>query len=277
MIDHDLIAALCAAKHRPVEELRRAVAAPETIADEVLRVLGAAADGGEIEESEVDLLFWGLHVLAAVRDTRAFAPLMRLLRQDAETLDDLLGDAATTTLAKIIASVFDGDVQALHALILDSTVDDMVRNEAFAALTFLTQIGRIDRAQTRDLLARFDDKRVAVEGEIGWIGWEESIALLGFRDLAPRSALARTDGRLTDEFSDAPWFRTTLRQAEAKPDDLGRFDARRYGYLDDPVADLAWTSASAGQPIRKPPKVGRNDPCPCGSGKKYKKCCLNAA
>lgn len=22
-------------------------------------------------------------------------------------------------------------------------------------------------------------------------------------------------------------------------------------------------------------EVGRNDPCPCGSGKKYKKCCLN--
>ena len=25
--------------------------------------------------------------------------------------------------------------------------------------------------------------------------------------------------------------------------------------------------------VRKPKKVGRNDPCPCGSGKKYKKCC----
>ncbi|MBQ8813676.1 MAG: SEC-C domain-containing protein [Lachnospiraceae bacterium] len=25
--------------------------------------------------------------------------------------------------------------------------------------------------------------------------------------------------------------------------------------------------------IVKPKKVGRNDPCPCGSGKKYKKCC----
>ena len=24
---------------------------------------------------------------------------------------------------------------------------------------------------------------------------------------------------------------------------------------------------------RDAPKVGRNDPCPCGSGKKYKKCC----
>jgi preprotein translocase subunit SecA len=27
------------------------------------------------------------------------------------------------------------------------------------------------------------------------------------------------------------------------------------------------------QPVRKGIKVGRNDPCPCGSGKKYKKCC----
>jgi uncharacterized protein len=26
------------------------------------------------------------------------------------------------------------------------------------------------------------------------------------------------------------------------------------------------------EPLRKPPEPGRNDPCPCGSGKKYKKC-----
>ena len=34
--------------------------------------------------------------------------------------------------------------------------------------------------------------------------------------------------------------------------------------------------APASKPItRETPKVGRNDPCPCGSGKKYKKCCLH--
>ena len=27
------------------------------------------------------------------------------------------------------------------------------------------------------------------------------------------------------------------------------------------------------QVVRDTPKIGRNDPCPCGSGKKYKKCC----
>lgn len=27
------------------------------------------------------------------------------------------------------------------------------------------------------------------------------------------------------------------------------------------------------QMARRPPKVGRNEPCPCGSGKKFKRCC----
>ncbi len=275
LTDHDLVAALSAAQHLPVAELRRALAAPETIAQEVLRVLAGPGPDAEMPEADADLLFWGVHVLAAARDRRVFAPLVAMLHQDGDTIDALLGDAVTTTLAKILISTFDGEVAPLHRLVLDSTTDGFVCAEALAALTHLTQTGRVPRQQTHDLLARFDDKRVAVE-EVAWVGWEESIALLGFRDLAPRAEAARKDGRLTDEFSDAPWFRTTLRQAEAKPDDLTRFDPRRYGTLDDPVADLAWTAEDAGQPLRNPYKdVGRNDPCPCGSGKKFKKCCLD--
>lgn len=34
--------------------------------------------------------------------------------------------------------------------------------------------------------------------------------------------------------------------------------------------------AEKAQPVRKQKKIGRNDPCPCGSGKKYKKCCGRA-
>lgn len=32
---------------------------------------------------------------------------------------------------------------------------------------------------------------------------------------------------------------------------------------------------SVRKPIVVKPKVSRNSPCPCGSGKKYKKCCIN--
>jgi preprotein translocase subunit SecA len=35
--------------------------------------------------------------------------------------------------------------------------------------------------------------------------------------------------------------------------------------------------AEAPRPVRAGAKIGRNDPCPCGSGKKYKKCCGKAA
>jgi uncharacterized protein len=35
-------------------------------------------------------------------------------------------------------------------------------------------------------------------------------------------------------------------------------------------------AAESHTPLRREePKIGRNDPCPCGSGKKYKKCCLH--
>ena len=43
------------------------------------------------------------------------------------------------------------------------------------------------------------------------------------------------------------------------------------------VAKPTTAGFADGTPVAKKPatskKVGRNDPCPCGSGKKYKKCC----
>lgn len=35
---------------------------------------------------------------------------------------------------------------------------------------------------------------------------------------------------------------------------------------------VVWPSASSGPGTRHVTKIGRNDPCPCGSGKKYKDC-----
>ena len=40
-------------------------------------------------------------------------------------------------------------------------------------------------------------------------------------------------------------------------------------------AAAQWDSMEDGTYTRSQPKIGRNDSCPCGSGKKYKNCCLN--
>ena len=43
---------------------------------------------------------------------------------------------------------------------------------------------------------------------------------------------------------------------------------------DNPIPLIKLEPASNKSQERKEHKVGRNDPCPCGSGKKYKKCCM---
>ena len=47
----------------------------------------------------------------------------------------------------------------------------------------------------------------------------------------------------------------------------------RHKENDDLAYSGSQTTDAANQPARAKPRVGRNDPCPCGSGKKYKKCC----
>ncbi|HET8625031.1 MAG TPA: preprotein translocase subunit SecA [Gemmatimonadales bacterium] len=62
--------------------------------------------------------------------------------------------------------------------------------------------------------------------------------------------------------------------AAAGPDDLFMGSAPRAGAATIPAPPLAVTSSlgPVGRPVSTVPEVGRNDPCPCGSGKKYKKC-----
>ena len=44
-------------------------------------------------------------------------------------------------------------------------------------------------------------------------------------------------------------------------------------YSDDMENPGALATAQKTQPVVNDIKIGRNDPCPCGSGKKYKQCC----
>lgn len=77
-----------------------------------------------------------------------------------------------------------------------------------------------------------------------------------------------------------------LRLGDAEGVELTRKDGDAQHWVDAVVPSLVaihahWLArrtalpavASRGPVRREAPKVGRNDPCPCGSGQKYKKCC----
>ncbi len=134
------------------------------------------------------------------------------------------------------------------------------------------------------------EARLADEGEIVWIGWVQAVALLGLRPLAPLAHRAFEEGRVPPEAISRRQFDADLAQAEREPEDIGRFTDANLGLIKDVLAALEWTRWQAsravephwaqglsygGGPATNPMRdVGRNDPCPCGSGKKAKKCCL---
>ncbi|HMO29868.1 DUF1186 domain-containing protein [Enterovirga sp.] len=276
-----LVEALSRARDLPVEALEEATLQPGRIAPAVLSVAGRAAAGEELDEREANLLFWGIHVLAHGRDERLFGPLLRIARRDEEAVARLLGDAVPATLPRLAASTFDGDADALEEAILDPKADEFVRWSLFGAYAYLVFEGRIPRGRAHDFLARFDRERPARAGDAAWTGWEQAIALLGFSDLLPLVEAARRDARLLED-DDPEWFALTMAEAEASPENPERFHDQGFGHVEDVVGELAEAlddpeGEEASEPARNPNRtVGRNDPCPCGSGKKFKKCCLEA-
>ena len=64
------------------------------------------------------------------------------------------------------------------------------------------------------------------------------------------------------------------RRKASKLDELSR---RSLSDEDIEAEQQAIADAGKGEPIKADATPGRNDPCPCGSGKKYKKCCGRSA
>ena len=48
---------------------------------------------------------------------------------------------------------------------------------------------------------------------------------------------------------------------------------REYVHLGRSIYQARLEAGNFDPELSSPPKIGRNDPCPCGSGKKFKKCC----
>lgn len=83
-------------------------------------------------------------------------------------------------------------------------------------------------------------------------------------------------------WSDMSGFYEAFQIAEAEERETlrKRFEARTlesaqyYALLGTSIARARARHRSPTQPLRAEQGPGRNDPCPCGSGKKYKKCCM---
>jgi hypothetical protein len=297
----------------PVDAVRAAEQQREQmiplLSDVIVQATRAPLD--EVTDEE-GVVFMAFHLLGSWRVTSAYRVVADLLGLDSEKVEWLLGDAVTTTSHRVMFNLFDGDMTPIKGLLENPEVDVYVRRRMFDLLGMLMLAGKLERgelvAYLRDLHGRLESD---AEGLV-WAGWAELIAQVGLRevaDLVDESFKAR---KIEPMFLSRADFYRILRDAEqgqVMQGIPGEFEP--FGDLVTEIGDWTirddWDDAierdvteiadrlrqrepaaaewgesgllsavreANSQPVSNPYRyVGRNDPCPCGSGKKFKRCC----
>ncbi len=284
----------------PEAAMKAAVEQREAITPELLRALEeVAADPPLFADRAKDNMLhtFALYLLAEFRERRAFPIIIRLISGPAKAVDDLLGDTVTEGLSCILASTYDGNLEALISVVLQHDAYPFVRSSVADAITLLYHESIISRDQMIAAFRRCFAELREDDDPQAWNGVVSSAADAQARELLPEirqafergcverfcvgavedieEAMAEDSSRLLKRFryhhhivlsavKEMSWWAAfseddgaARRRAPVLPDD---FDSD----LEEPVIPV----------VRETPKIGRNDPCPCGSGKKYKKCCL---
>jgi hypothetical protein len=283
----------------PREAMQWALDHWDEAAPELLSVVERYTSEADRSDEAASAVLFILHLAGEKQDTRVFSLLCRLA-QDGEAVDAALGDGTTITVKQILISTYDGDLDTLKGLIEAAEADEFVRAEALEALAYLTATGRVPRDETEAYLLRLYDTLQPQQESFVWSGWVLAIALLGLEALSDVVRQAFGRGLIEPMAMDYDDFRRDLARTLADPERMAGFEYDQIGPLEDAIGELSgwytfsdaakqdqdrWATspedaglafADTPLPFVDPFKgVGRNDPCPCGSGKKFKKCCLD--
>lgn len=308
MTFEEIIHSFAGSETVPADAIRTALAAPAAFVDKAIPLLERIAATKSTDEEDASLSVL-VHVLGEIGDRRAFLPLMQVLALPPDEIDGLLGDSITEALSSVVISLMGDDAATLEKALTDTRIDDFVRDALFVAWTRLVLTGEVPKEKAKAFLSDYPVRVGLDSSDFGWSSWVDSVTALGFaetQDLA-REHLVKKDS--ITSILDAPnvTFEDFERQlAETLIDPEGWKGGPKYqpftgtieelsgwyGYSEqyrkdrariDAMADENDTMAEEHGSIFDMPytasnpykDVGRNDPCPCGSGKKFKKCCLS--
>ena len=240
-------------------------------------------------------LFFIFHLLGEWQEKAAYRPFARLLRLPGHEIAAIFGDGITSTSHRVMAAVFDGDPQPLYDIILDPNAEEFIRAGMYKALAMVTLRGELDRAVAgRFLRDAFVEIRPQAECYV-WVGWQSAIAALGMSDLKILVKRAFDRGFIDSDVLGFDYFEKDLRRGIEHPGEARCPGDHRYALFGDTIDELSgwycfteqyrddqerWrrqaeANRDRSQSLDNTVKgVGRNDPCPCGSGRKFKKCCF---
>jgi hypothetical protein len=278
----------------PMKAMRAAVEQREAITPELLKVLETCAEDpvGVARREDYMLHVFALFLLAQFREKRAYPLAVKIFSAPGEVPFDLYGDTVTEGLGQILGSIYDGDPTPLETLIELEDVNEYVRDAAIETFLVLEHTGQMPREQVVDYFQRLFGGRLQRTHSHAWNGLVSAVADLSAPELLADVRLAYEDGLVDPGFATLEGIERIL---QSRPKGL----RDRHYVITDAINEMAWWAAfhpedaqpppmpkinasverpepasyAAPQSVVRNPKTGRNDPCPCGSGKKYKKCC----
>ncbi len=276
-----------------------AVAQREEIMPGLLRILEDAVDRAPQIDAEGDYMahLYAMFLLAQFRETRAYPLVVRFASFPGDLLDSLCGDFITEDLGQVLASVCGGESAGIQSLIENEATDQWVRGAALSGLVTLVAAGQKSRDEIVSYFAGlFRGKLVRRWSHV----WDTLVSYSS--DLYPAELLedierAYEEGLVDPGYIGLDDVKRDL--AAGKERILARLaDNPHRRLVEDTVAEMGWWACfregsqnrlkravqpsedsrlnpvpASSQLKRATPKIGRNERCPCGSGKKYKRCC----
>jgi preprotein translocase subunit SecA len=121
-----------------------------------------------------------------------------------------------------------------------------------------------------DMMARIDNETIRYLYHIQMQEGQKHPDEMDTRPQTPRGPVSRSGGAQAAVASAAA--RASETEPQRLPEVARQIERRQQRQQKDLQYQTGPAQAEAPKPVRAGAKVGRNDPCPCGSGKKYKKC-----
>lgn len=219
-----------------------------------------------------DLTVFTLYLAAEKKAAEAFPTLLRLLSvEDFRTLERF-GEVFTGDMPVILADCYPGpeSLPALEAIVTNHSLAVACRRAVLNALEILACQQRISLADLRGFLERLADGALEAAQPRLWNAFAEICLAAGLADFEPvvEEAYARRwmDSQALTPAVLAAAF-TQVREGTYHP-----FSGPVT--IESAAAEIeSWNWDQAGQESPPAGRPGRNDPCPCGSGKKFKRCC----
>ena len=277
------------AEELPREALQWSLDNWDVASPRLISKLRAYAQGTAGPDPSLDALFYILHLCGEKHDHRAYTPLCEIIATD-DTLPEWLGDGVFETLPGILINICDGDVEPLQRAIESEPGDEFARGAALSALAYLVRAKHaLTDDEMRAYLVKLANEMRPRDERYIWSSWAFAVAQLGYETLRAEVARVFAKGWIDKEEAELEDFYALLQLSHRDPDGLAAFheaDIRPFGETIETLTEWELNAVDfdpedepeggdGEQPfVNARRDVGRNDPCPCGSGKKFKKCCL---